>query len=92
MGEVSGRVDGEQEVNTEHEHAREDECAEEESELEVLQVPLVNEGGTLEKDYLEWMEKDESLEQMKKAADQNVEGYTWVEGILKREVITSPDR
>ena len=87
-----GRVDGEQEgmsLNTEHEHAREDECAEEErelSELEVLQVPLVNEGGTLKKDYLEWMEKDESLEQMKKAADQNVEGYSWVEGILKREV------
>ena len=51
-----GRVDGEQEgmsLNTEHEHAREDECAEEErelSELEVLQVPLVNEGGTLKKD------------------------------------------
>ena len=59
-----GRVDGEQEgmsLNTEHEHAREDEWAEEErelSELEVLQVPLVNEGGTLKKDYLEWMEKD----------------------------------
>ena len=52
----------------------------------MLQVPLVNEGGTLKKDYLEWMEKGESLEQMKKAADQNVEGYSWVEGILKREV------
>ena len=52
----------------------------------MLQVPLVNEGGTLKKDYLEWVEKEESLEQMKKAADQNVEGDSWIEGILKREV------
>ena len=54
VGERSrGRVDGEQEgmpLNTEHEHAREDEGAEEErelKELEALQVPLVHEGGTL---------------------------------------------
>ena len=50
-------------------------------------MPLLEAGGTLTKEYMDTIQTDQSLEMVSKKAQQKEDGFEWTGGILRRSVI-----